>query len=105
MGWKPSHVLGRVDGIDHVLIGNMFGQGQLDQDTVDIDIIIQFFNDVEQFVLANALFEADEGGFIANFGAGLHFGAHVGLAGAVVAYQDCGQMGQFFSFCDHLCHF
>ncbi len=40
---KSIHIFGGIDGEDDTFIGNMFRQGELNQDAVDIQIFIQIF--------------------------------------------------------------
>lgn len=98
-GMKAVDILGRVDGVDDLFIRDMFGQGKLYQDPVYVYVIIQVFDDAQELVLADRVFQPDEAGFEADSGAGLYFGAYIGLAGAVVADEYGGQVGDLLSFC------
>ena len=98
-GVKAVDVFGGVDGVDDIVVGNMPGQGQLYQDTVYVEIVVEVFDDGEETVLADIIFQPEQGGFEAYFCAGFHLCAYVGFAGAVVADQYCREVGDFFSFC------
>src|SRR5262249_28361175 len=95
---KAIYVFRRMDGRDHFFIGDMLGQGQLDQDAVYIQIVVQLLDDPEQAVLAYAIFQSYQGAPISDLGTGLYFGSYIGLAGAIIPYQYRRQMRDLLPF-------
>ena len=97
-GVKAVDVFGGMDGVDDIIVGNMPGQGQLYQDTIYVEIVVEVFNDGKEAVLADIAFQPEQGGFEAYFCTGFHLCAYIGFAGAVITDQDCREVGNFFSF-------
>jgi len=77
----------------------MPGQGKLNEDAVDVGIVVELIDEVEKLVLTDRGVEAKEGGLVADLCAGFDFCRDVGLAGAVVADENGGEVRNLFAFC------
>ena len=102
---ETVNILAIVDGFDDALLRDVTRQRQLHDKTVDIGVVVEFVDGVEQFVFGYVVLVADEGRLKSALLAGNHFVAHVCLAAAVVAHENCHQMRAAFAFGNHLFNF
>ena len=98
------NILVVINGIDHLLLVNVLGQRQLNDEAVNIGIIVQSANAVEKLFLGSILVHADERRLEPAFLAGNHLVFHIGLRATVMANQHSGQMGALLSCFYHLLH-
>ena len=92
---KTVHVLGRIDGFDHPLRADMPGQRQLHQDTVDRRIVVQSFDQGEQFALGDRRGELVRKALHAHLQGLAPLVAHVDPAGRVLAHEHHGETGLY----------
>ena len=79
--------LGR-DGVDDALLVDMFGEGQLDQNSVHAGVFVALANDSKQFVLRGRLGQGDEFAVEAAVLGCFDFAADIGHAGGVLAHEN-----------------
>jgi hypothetical protein len=103
-GMEAIDIFAVVDGFDDFLFGDVLGQGELHDETVDVGVVVELMHFVEQFSFADGVFEADEGGLEAARLAGNDFVFDVCLAAAVVAYEHGCEMGPLLTFGNHVGH-
>ena len=90
---KTVDILGRVDGVDDRVFVHVFGQRQLNQNTVDAGVLVELIDHRQQVVLADfrreLMLERRHAG-----GLGLlALGADIDLTGRIFAHQDHRQAG------------
>ena len=86
-------IFGRVDGFDHFVRIDVGWQWQLHQDAVDQGVAVQSFYPLQQVGFTQVGGQLLEHRVQTSLLAGLHFVAHIDLAGRVVAHQQHGQAG------------
>ena len=55
---EAVHILLRLDGVDDLVLVNVFGQGQLDDVAVNLGIVVEEFDHVEHLFLGGAFGQA-----------------------------------------------
>ena len=90
---KAVHVLGLVDRLDHLVLVDMFRQGQLHQNTVHLRVGIQFGDNAEQLRFRNRLRLADRRVANPHLGRRLGLTRHIRHAAGIFAHQNHDQMG------------
>ena len=96
-GVEAVDIFAVVDGLDDALLGDVLGQRQLHDKSVDIGVVVQPLYLLQQGLFGDVVFVANEGRFEAALFAGFHFVGDIGFAAAVVAHQDGGQVRAFAS--------
>ncbi len=95
-------VFGGVDGFDDFLLADVAGEGELDDESVDVGVGVEGGDLVEECLLGDVVFEADERGFESALLAGFYFVGYVGFGAAVVSDEDGGEVGALFAVGEHL---
>ena len=99
------HVLVGIDGVEHLVGIDVFGQGQLDQDAVDLGVLVVFVDQGQEGRLA------DVGGLIvlngieAQFMGGLLLGGDIADGAGIFPHQDGDQAGGDVVFGLQFVHF
>ena len=92
-GMEAVHIFGGIDGFEDALGIHLRGKRELDQDTVDVVVAIQIFDDGEHFESAYRGSRGDESTGKADLFAGGDFAFHVELRGGIFADEDGGEAG------------
>jgi hypothetical protein len=92
-GAEAVHILCGIDGQCHLDLVNMLRQRHLHDEAVDLLVLVELVDLRQQLGLGHAGVHADERRVEAYLGAVKHLAVHIGFAGAVVADEDGGQMG------------
>ena len=102
---EAVHVLVGRDGVNDLLLVDVLGQRELDDEAVDVWVVVEEVDGFEELLfgglLAHAVYARGEAYLVA----GLFFVGHVCHAGAVLAYDYSCQMGGAVSLrgeCAHL---
>ena len=104
-GMEAVNVLTVVDGLDNLLLVDVLRQGQLDDETVDVAILVQTVNAGQQFLLGHIGLIAYECRLEATGLAREYLILNVCLRAAVVTHQHCGQVGLLAALSHYLLHF
>jgi hypothetical protein len=86
-------ILGGIDRHQHLLGIDLWRQGKLDEDAVNVVASVQLIDQVEQFPSSDRLRRRVLLAVEADFLAALDLSAHVDFGGGVVAGEDHGQPG------------
>lgn len=92
-GCEAVDILVGRDGIDDVLLVDMVGHRQLDDEAVDLVVVVEEVDSFEELRLGDRGGVAVDRRGEADLVAGFFLVGDIGLAGAVVAYEDGGEMG------------
>ena len=60
MGWKPSTSLLGLTGFDDALLVDVLRQGELDDETMYLGVVIQTLDLAEQTLFGDVILEADQ---------------------------------------------
>src|SRR5690606_490835 len=91
---EAVHVLLRCDGVEHLLLVHLAGEGELDEDAVDRRILVEAPNDGEDLRGGRVLREVVLLGVKAHLLAGLDLAPHVDLRGGIVAHPHHREPGR-----------
>ena len=103
-GEAVNILVGR-DGVDDLLLVDMLGQRELDDETVNLVVVVEEVDDLEQFGFVDIFGKTIDGREESDLGAGFLFVGDIGLAGAVVADEDGGEMRRTASVSGYLADF
>jgi hypothetical protein len=92
-GMKAVHILGGIDGVEEALGVDLGGQGQLDEDAVDLVAGVEGGDQIEHGFSGDVFGRGDEVAEDAELGAGLDLVADVNLRGGDVADKHRGEPG------------
>ena len=101
-GVEAVDVLAVVYGFGHLLLADVWWQRELDDEAVDGGVVVEATDDGKELLLGDVVLVAEEGALEAAFLACEDFVADVGLAAAVVAYEDGGEVGTLAASGDNL---
>ena len=90
---ETVHVFLAGDGVNHLLFVDVPGQRQLHQDAVHQRVAVQRLDLCQEGFLADIGRQFHQPGLHARVGRGLHFVAHIHLAGRVLPYDNDHQAG------------
>ncbi len=102
-GVKAVHVFFRVDGEGHFEFVDVLGQGQLHDEAVHVGVVVQVFDDLQNFGFRCFRPALDERGFKAHLLTGFDFRLHVKLTRGIGTDQHCGEVRRFLSVRLHVC--
>ena len=97
---EAVHVFGGKHRFKHRLIVNVVGEGELDNEPVDVRIVVEVMHHLEQCILCDVQRFLHQGALEAHSGAGLHFVADIGPTGGVVTHQHRGEVWSLHAFGD-----
>ena len=103
-GCEAIDVLVGRDGVDDLLLVDVLGEGELDDEAVNLLVVVEEMDGLEELLLGGGLRHAVDRRGEAHLVGGLLLVGDVRLAGAVGAYDDCCQMGRTHAFGGQLPH-
>src|SRR4051812_41556916 len=89
---QPIKILCRKNGINNRITGDMSGQRQFHQDTVDSIIVIQPFHFADQILLSDTCVKTKQGRVEAQLFAMLYFRAYISLACRIITNKYGGKV-------------
>ena len=92
---EAIHVLFGADFLGHLVHGNVFGQRQLHNQPVHFGVLVDGFDDGQQFAFRNRVGIAVHRRPETDFCAGFHLVAHVGFAATIATHQHGHQIRYF----------
>ena len=96
-GMESIHVFGWQDRLQNFLVVDVVWQRQLHDESINIDVEVQFMDNLKQFFLGNVQGALDQGALKANPCASFDLVADIGAACGVVSDKDSSQMWPLFS--------
>ena len=99
------HVLVGIDGVEHLVGIDVFGQGQLDQDAVNVGVLVVFLDQGQEGRLGNVGRLIVLNGMKAQFMGGLLLGGDIADGGGIFPHQDGDQAGDDVVFGLQFLHF
>ena len=95
-GWKPSDVLGGVDGHQHARLVDLGGERELNQNAVNSRVCIELVHEREQLGFRSVGRQGDLAGVEAELAGIPIFHAHVDLARGIIANEHCRETRKGF---------
>ena len=92
---ESIHVFGGVHCFEDGLVVDVVGEGELDDESVDVRVVVQLLDHGKKVVLGNVRRLLDEGAVKPHTRTSLDFVSDVGAARRVVPDEHRGQMGAF----------
>ena len=89
---ETINILPIIDRLDHLLLGNMLWQRQLNDKTIHVRIVVQLIDLTEQLLLSDIRLVTDQRRLETNLLTSPDLVCHVGFATAIMSYQDRRQM-------------
>ena len=99
---ETIHVLAIVDGLDDLLLIDMFRQGQLYDETIDIVVLVQLIYTCQEFCFCDISLETDERALEATGLTGQYLILHIRFRSSVMAHQYGSQMGLLATLSNNL---
>lgn len=93
-GGKAVDILMRGDGVENGLFVNVFGEGCLDEDSVDGGVLVEGVDLLEQIAFGDGIGEREEAAFDADGGGLFLFGGNIKDGGGIFADAEEGDAGR-----------
>ena len=98
-------ILTIVDSLDNLLLIDVLGQWQLNDESVDIVVLVQFINTCQKLCLCDISLEADQCALKTTSLAGQHLVLYISLRATIMTHQYGCQMGLLATLINNLFYF